>query len=407
MKKAIALLLSLTTIVGGHFFNKRNDRAILFLSVFFFWFVCIVTALPFIYEKLDRPLADTTFTLYLKFGVLVIWAVSAFVTYIDARNATKNNDKKTSWSWKVGATILSIFMGIATISVLSTFFRESLVPERASDSYQEPVEHNFQHYVGFGGVKYPEPEYSEPPKGQGIISGSFIYEGRPVTNLKLEITLNGKYKTELIETDVDGKFTLQVPYSIWYLNRIHTTSWPEKPTETKFIILSGQEALIDQYQKNPHWFPDGSGLQFQLTEDTPHKNFEFKIVPQIDLLWPGPKGRELKADKESIIHWESYPSASKYLVWVQSIESNFTETETTYSAALSTIVEGTNKLPLAEIITPDDSKNIYQIKVFAFNDAGEYLSESKAYYHKGNSFVINGYKIESEEVRKIKERYNQ
>ena len=405
MKTTIALFLSLTTMVGGHFFNKRNDRAILFLGIFFSWLVFIATVFPFTYNKLVGSLPDSTFFPVIKIGVLVIWIISALVTYIDSKNVA-NNDQKTSISGKIGATTLSIFMGIATISTLMSLFQGIEVSDRSITSYQEPIEHNFLHYIGFGGVGYPEPEYSEPPKGPGSIAGKFVYNGSPVKNLELEVTLNGEYKSELVETDSKGEFALKIPYGIWYLNRIYTTSWPGKPPGGRFNILSGQEPTIEEYKKNPHWFPGGNGLQFELTEESPHKKFEFTITPQISLLWPGQRGRELKADKNSIIHWESYPSASKYLVWVQSIESNFPGTNVIYRPALSTVVERVNQLSLSKIITPDDSKNTYQVTVFAFNDEGEYLSESNINYHEGSSFVLKDYKIESEEIKEIKERYN-
>ena len=80
-------LLSLVTLVGGHFANRRWDRAVFFLSLMGVWLI-LSMALYGIYLPDDPGQVFVTFGFYLRLmiiGVIVLLVSSAVVTILDRR----------------------------------------------------------------------------------------------------------------------------------------------------------------------------------------------------------------------------------------------------------------------------------------------------------------------------------
>ena len=122
------------TGIGGHYLNKRWDKAILFFSLFIFYSVfCWVAVRTYLFSNIAtksaspdqmmqqfRDVISTVSIIYLS-GIIILWAISLAITISDG----KKPDQVDIFEWtRVGVvaasltTLLSVFL-IGYTSVVS------------------------------------------------------------------------------------------------------------------------------------------------------------------------------------------------------------------------------------------------------------------------------------------------
>ena len=124
-RKIIAAILTLLTLIGGHFVNRRWDRAIFILGLLTLWGGAVYLYLISLFtdpSDLDSAMEQsiTTWKVF-AYGVLVIWAWSFVLTVADARK--QPGEVSSSISGYFGAVVLSltimfslVFIGLAAVA---------------------------------------------------------------------------------------------------------------------------------------------------------------------------------------------------------------------------------------------------------------------------------------------------
>jgi len=390
MKVLIPVILSIISFVGGHFYNKRIDRAIFFLSLLIFWCLILFIISPFAMFNSNHSITHISLLKLLRIGIIFLWICSFIVTLFDSK---KTKVDTLSWSicGTIGAYLLSIFMCLSFFIIVKSFFMSNIYKKFQGKSIHEPVANNFLHSVSIGGLKYPYSNLPLPPEGKGQIKGKFVIEGKPVEGIKLIVYLNGKFKTKEVTTNNEGIFKIDVPYGIWYINRIETTSWVDKPAGFDFEILHCQEGTIEDYKKTPYYWPETNGIQFDISKESSMEPVIFKIKRTIKLLWPGGIGKQTVSDiSKSIIHWESYPEATDYIIWISEVERNNLGTSLGYAPIFSTVIHNDTKIPVSKLpLIQNKTKTEYEVQLFAFSSDGSLLSVSGIHYRHPTFFLRN------------------
>jgi len=97
----LALGLSALTLVGGHFYNRRWDRAVSFFVALILWGIGVYLALTLrMSEMMNARGGDALsfFSFYWRIflaGALALWIVGLIVTYVDARRSIAS--RGASW----------------------------------------------------------------------------------------------------------------------------------------------------------------------------------------------------------------------------------------------------------------------------------------------------------------------
>jgi hypothetical protein len=217
----LALGLTAVTLVGGHFFNRRWDRAVLLFVTLVLWGVGVYVSAMVRMNMAGADSGQDVSDLFsfrwrvFLYGVLVLWVVSLVVTFLDARRSAAF----ASHGWTVSGVMGAVGLSIVTfalllipalpflfVTALTYFYTDSPKPHSSSTSISYYDRH-FSNYVDLGGgglgiARDP----SKPPSGDGYLRGRFTYEGKPARGVSLSLTLNGKYETERVTTDENGIF---------------------------------------------------------------------------------------------------------------------------------------------------------------------------------------------------------
>jgi hypothetical protein len=411
------LVLSALSLVGGHFFNRRWDRAVLFFVVlsllgFGAWALMMTGMLG----ATDWANADNTSNVMSRYaaaysiGLAILWIASLGVTYRDA--SRPNDGLLHRWSkigvvaavglsllctWTLTAQALSYSQTVLWTSdqptgpATESVSRSSL---RNSDPY------NFQNYLRFGRGPGSSGEPTKPPAGDGYLRGRFVYAGKPVEGITLKLALNDKHETDVITTDVDGVFTVRVPPGEWRVNRVMTQSWKGKPEQGDFIVVTGREPKLGNGKYDSYFWLNEQPLKVIVENIPTPPQMNFEIRDQVKLVWP-PLGREGVPGNASndVISWEAYPGAHDYQIKIINLKR---DGDTTYHHEVTTRrLKGVTQFPLSKLesVENKEGEKEYQVSVWAFARDGTYLSSSEEF--RNSVFVLKDKEFVREEERAL------
>ncbi len=399
MNTVIATILAIISFIGGHFYNRRKDKALFFLGLIVFWIFIVLFISIFSVLRSHAPSINITHICLIWIGIILIWICSVIITIIDSKKPKNNIPPWSIWD-KIGVFLLSIFMSIIFLFMLMNYIFRDTYKSRIKESYLKEKSSHFYHTINYGGLSYPYNDLPTPPEGSGKIKGQFIYNNLPVEGIELEVYLNGKYKSNKLITNGEGMFIIKVPYGIWYINRIVTSSWKSIPEPIDFKILSTQEGSLEDYIKTPFYWRGNNGMQLNIVQNESIEPILFTIKKELHIFWPDTRINEKVTDiSKSNIHWEEYPQAANYVIWIYEIKRTKMNSTTSYAPVFSKVIYNKTQMPLTELpLVQSNSKTEYQVKIFAFSSDKSLLSDSGSGFEK-NVFMLNNYKISENDGR--------
>lgn len=416
-RTTIATLLSVLTVIGGHFYNRRWDKAVLFLGVLLAWiFVVYVGLTVGINRSSGAEEFGVTWSPFIFFGntlflgLFIIWFSSILVTFFDSRSREDLTIQRWTISGTVGAVMLSLLTsivlvlagGFGAISFWSSAPESTPQGPTSQTSSRSWRDNHFSEYVHLGGGDLEGMRnFVQPATGAGYLAGKFVYEGEPAIGVELKLVLNSKYHTDKLITNEQGFFTLRVPTGTWNINMIETRRWANKPKGTEFLVVSGTEGKLEgtSFHRHP-WLNNSDGWQVEVTDKKPDNPLTLTIRPNIKLLWPEKSVEKAAATvAESVIEWESYPGATDFLVKISELTRE--GRSTSYREVATERVTGVTRLSLSEFDTigGNQEKQEYLVVVYAFAEDRAFLSESEQYFEAGTFTLIDGNTFVSKDIR--------
>lgn len=407
-RRLLALVMGALTLVGGHFVNRRWDRALLMFVLLILLgagaYVAFTSAIMGAESgpgtvRITGDLVSKYTRLYAA-GLFALWLVSLAVT---AWDAWRPGDWPTRWSASaiLGAIGLSAVCGFVLLSAASIWgvsLLYSTLPssgpvagaDRDTSIWHEPSG-SFRHYVYYGSLKGSPDALPTVPEGDGYLQGRFEINGEPVPGIELYAVLDETYKTRLATTDARGVFTFRVPPGDYSLSMVATETWRDQPAGGPYLIATGKEPVLPDhgtYSSRSH--ASRGGLKVSALEAPGEPAFTLSIRPQMKVLWPPKDAADQPVDAATAtIQWEPHPGAQQYNVTISHVTRTGSGSRS-WSGVVSKVVRGESSLPLSSLQTiPADNDMEYLVEVAAFDADGNYLSESAGWADE-SSFVLAG-----------------
>lgn len=404
------ILATVFTGIGGHYLNKRWDKAILFLCLFLFYSIfCWLAVRTFLFsslvynsispEEMMKKAQDTTKILSIVFssGILILWITSIIVTILDSKKSNQANIFK--WTKSGGAaasltTLLSLLLLVFTVTTYVTSTKSMNIDTESTNEteFSAYSSHNFFEYLYFGGVPSNSYKLPIPPTGKGVLKGRILYQNKPAEAVSLHIILNSKYRANAIVTDSNGIFTVKLPLGNWKINSIQTESWQNKPKDGRFTMYYGGEKKLrgKSYSRHTNFRKDGLPVAIEENKDTVQINITIK--QDIKLLWPDASAERINASITDVINWEKYPRASQYYVEIKKLRREGTTTY--YDQITSKILSNETAIPLSSlkhIKTKGKEKNEYAAEIYAFSEDGTLLGQFSDTFQGGTFLLADGH----------------
>lgn len=429
MRRLIAILLSLLTGIGGHYLNRRWDRAAFFMGLLF---VGMIAAYFTLWGTLSvGPEAEPSGFLidverkwrYLFAGLGVILLISAFVTWRDSRP-----DARVSVPWcgavpVVGAvltTLMSLsllgYVGLVGWIAVSAADRSARMHENGAETISPDVEDSASAGDG-SGYPYAEawlmqslylggtPDYGiqlDPlPEGDAYLVGRLEFQNQPVIGAIVKLTLNGKYASARATTDEQGRYTLRVPPGEWRVNAVNVLRWPGKPRQGEYLLVSGLESAADIHRSQPRQLYYDKGLPITATtEPTLNPALRIHIREHLHLLWPTADQQKISARvSDDVVRWSAYPAATHYRVEISEVTRSVNSAR--YDPVASKTVTRATELPLSALPTlPGDTKSReYSVEVTALAEDGAFLTVSEHAFHGASFTLTDGHRFIEGELK--------
>ncbi len=385
----IRILVALTTGIGGHFLNRRWDKAILFLSLLALSGSIDSVIMYFAYMGTTAPPSEGLGKL-LEVSYVVatslfafFWLLSVAVTIVDFKKHTEPNIIRWSRSGIAGAILTSFVASTSLCFAISEFvwvqnmkedFEQSA--DESTHSSSSSYSSDFTLYKYFGGVPRDVNRLPSPPTGDGTLKGKIAYLGEPAENVILSIVLNGEYRATGIVTDSKGEFSLALPPGDWAINSIVTESWPGGPRRDGHTLYSGGEEKLTGQKYHRYAGYSDDGLAVNVGQGADELHVSLKIVQGINLIWPSQIREGEIASIDDTIQWEAHPGAKKYFVDIRRMERDGSTTHLRTVATRVLEEETSIKLDsLKHVKTSSEENPEYDVEVFAFAEDGTLISE--------------------------------
>jgi hypothetical protein len=402
--------LSLFTLVGGHFFNRRLDLGLLYLVLL----VVVALSSTFIFPALwllvyneqgwEGSLAGLVIIgMAVSMGLLLL--TSLVVSYIKAQEALDRPPLgKVGVVAAVLATLLSTFVAYQ-VGVLGKEYAQyiefdhTLVAEDGKDeattSSSITIRSSYFHeMVRFGGKWIPEQHLDPLPEGAAFITGRIHFEDGPVVGATLKMVVNNRYLSKTITTDDQGRFALSIPEGEWTVNRIELDGWPDRPRGGSFTVTGGPNPVLSEsmYHAGPSY--DSKGLTLAATsEPVPLPELELRINSNVQLLWPLRSRQPVEMENDSIF-WEALEGASRYQLQLHQVEK---EGRSTSYFPMAWINTDDTEVPVSDfhtVVDETNTENEYAVDVYAFDAEGKLLAGSSRFI-SDRSLVLKGRQVVS------------
>lgn len=410
----IKILASVFTGIGGHYLNKRWDKALLFMFLLISGWVFASVYIYFSFQNIiasSEDIAAIAHSSTQKAAVIsllvitLVWLISNIVTIID----TKNNVASNMYHWSKSGIIVAIISSIiSSFLIISTIFssytvitQQAFSPSEINSTFEyddtELKSHNFYANIYYGGEPRNSHKLPSPPDGDGILKGQFLFKDKPASGISLSLTLNSQYKAKNIKTDEYGEFSLKLPQGLWVINSIQTDSWDNKPTEGEYSIYDGSEAKLTGSSYNRYAHIDKEGLTVDVVASSGDAHLNYTISKDINLKWPNSTQKINKATIKNTIQWEPYLGAQKYLLAIQKITRDGNTTR--YETVVRRIIENSTQLNLSSLKhkkTKNKKNYEYGIEIFAFDKDSTLVSQSTKSF-QGGTFMLSDNNVLIEE----------
>lgn len=410
----LKIAASLFTGIGGHYLNRRWDKAILFFCLFVCaWiaaYVALILSLQYLsgavsglgdrFETITRIASGASTAC-----IFILWLISLTITIADARKSVEPNMVKWTGAGAAGAVLTSVLSFLLLVYSVTTF-ATVYFGEHIYDALDEPdtgasgyMSGHFYESVYFGGSPNRPFNLPSPPAGNGILKGKVTYHGQPAVDVTLSVILNSKYKAEDIITDSEGIFLLNLPPGSWTVNSISAEKWPNKPQTGRFSMYYGGEQKLSGSTYNPHGYINDGGHRVEVTTRPAQPQFNLVISDDIELLWPDPSSKGIEATMDETIQWDSHPDASQYYVEIKKITRKGDTVY--YERVASRTLHDTTAIPLSSFEhrkTKGNESTEYAAEIYAFSGDGSLVSEFTDTFQGGTFFLSDGNILVKEEL---------
>ncbi len=404
MRVIKALIFSAFTLVGGHFVNRRWDRALLFFTLALAWsagvypfYISVMS--QFWFDGSPESMANgmDIASRILGLGLALLWLVSLVVTGIDARKPRVEFIRHWTASGVVGAFLAIVGMaGLGTFQLLSTgssqYVKVSDVevsePVTSSDRTWRFSSHNFYHSAGFGGFDHQAASHPAPPTGEGVLRISFSYGGEPASGVRFTMRLGGIFETAQLTTNADGYADIPLPPGTWEVNAINTEGWDSPHSNEDIVLVTGHEAAYSEGDyRSRSWFNE-TGVSVTVGIGDALGTIHVDLKPQIALIWPEQVDKPVSGEiVEQRIQWAPQEGIDRYLVKLTRMERN--GSSISFHHVASRVVVGESQLDLMalEHVASGGSKEEYQVEVFGFDSEGRFINSTEGSYRTA-SFTL-------------------
>ena len=416
-KKLIPAILNLFTLVGGHLYNKRYDRIVVFTTVLLVaymasWYVVSLFMDRMFLEGTERSWFDSVNWIYVGqlVGLVLLFIISAITGYIDGAKAQQPLTGVNKWISLIAGMALAVFaMFLVGTHIFLVYSLNITLPENIADAEQGKSATSSSHrwYSGdtffLNGTRFKRYDGSfdndqlpDLPAGNAVLTGEFQLDGNPIPGIIFDMVLDGQYRAKQIRTDANGRFSIPIQPGTWHIDELQITTWNDKPADRKLSVISGREGKLKGTQFEDHNFLNfNEGLPVEVSADGEQKPLlVFPIRDKIKLLQPDANTNGTKVTTNDFnIRWQAYPEAKHYLVKLSELtrEGN----TVSYHLAANKKVTDSTQLALADLKTvPHDGEPLeYQVQVFAFDENNNYLSQSDDFFDESNIILTDGKKI--------------
>jgi len=395
MKTFLIAALSFITLIGGHFVNRRWDRAVLFLALLFgYGIFCFMVFIPsFANNPEDYFSAYGKMLNVLAGGVILLLIISSVLSVIDKKNPHAITQTKFTLSGKIGASLLSLIASALLFSFVATYVSYTntislLNSSGENDGISSSGSSSFYSKRLYSNLKFGNGRYISKPKklpiGKGFLVGDIAYEGKPAVGVKLKLQLNDEFESDAVLTDEKGRFVLQVPVGEWFVTRIETMNWENKP-EGDFLLVSGYEPKISEQGYSKYSMGEAVGLEFKITTIepvSPHISLNLNSKIKYENAYKNRKP-VVYSIKDGKIEWPAYKGARQYQIKISRVKKE--GTSTSYYPITFRNVKNSTSMALKDLSSEpvenegDEKENTYNIDIIAFDEKGDYLSQTDGY----------------------------
>jgi hypothetical protein len=406
------------TGIGGHYLNRRWDKAILFLTMFILYGIfCWVAVRTYLFSNISptsvsqddmmqqfRQITTTVSIIYLS-GISILWAVSLIITIVDGKRENQSDGFKWTKTGVVAAILTTLFsfvlIGYTSAASVSTLQGKGIYTvSETSEEMSSSTTHNFYTYLHLGGTPSGSHNLPAPPEGQGMIKGRIIYDNHPAVGVVMNIVLNSKYQAKNIVTDDDGVFSVHLPIGEWKINSIQTEGWSNKPSDGEFTLYYGGEDKLRGNRFNHHNIFQKDGFEAVADASSEEVHLTVTIKKDIELVWPDDSVQGIDASIADAIRWEPYPSAKKYLIKIKGLRREGTTTY--FNEITSKLIDGETALPLSSlkyIKSNAKEKQEYSVEIYAFAEDGTLLGEFSGFSREGIFKLADGHILVEDKLR--------
>ncbi len=427
MRRPVATILSLITLTGGHYLNRRWDRAALFLGLLFVGMAAAYFLLVLDAQTVEGTDAHALFASYqhkvrlLLMGVALLLLLSAWVTWRDSRVArpelpwrgalpvlgavltTTFSLVLMAYLGMMGSVYLALGRDAVTVSQGEVGEADTSVVSRRAPAYSADT--TFRGMLYFGGRNFPGVDAEPFPSGSAYLVGQVLFEGEPVAGAEIRLMINGAHPESTVRTDATGRYSLRVPPGNWSVNEIQVETWPGMPRQGGYMLVSGLEASGDLNRERYPLFME-TGLPVEATA-APELNpsLVVHIRKTLDLYWPTVEDKPVSARvDEAVIRWSAYPQAVHYRVKISEVTRH--GNTTSYRPVVRKVVTGATELPLAGLAAvPDDAAaHEYAVEVIAMRADGSFLSENRQSYRGATFTLADGNRLLADDKQRLLEQ---
>lgn len=275
------------------------------------------------------------------------------------------------------ASFIVYTIGIVVVlpSILEQQFESKSTGSTRIDSHTTSVVPNInspKRYLGSTGIYsggFLNRDIVSLSSGPGLIKGNVLLNNKAVEGLKLRLALNGTAKSLWSTTDVDGNYTINVPYGKYAIDGF------ELSQQSADLHLPGKIL----HPNNPH-----SSGPFVVSDGNPGYGLNFKFVDPVNKL---SMSSAFSSSEQITLKWSGYPGATEYKIQLYEKDEPHTwKRESLFNWVERPIVSEPQLTLKRSEVTLKPGK-FYFFTVQALDETGRTISETAGNY-SGFDFEI-------------------
>ena len=380
-------LISLVTLFGGHFLNRRLDRVVL-IGALLVAPVAAFIAAPYVLFFMQQSISSIV-TWALRLPLMLVGAIALLSAGLTFRDARLPAGSPLTAAMRITGTALSL---VGLIVVVAAFLNSAIrfTPTHETESRSAAAgpsadDRPLNGYLYFGGGSNTG-NLPAPPSGPERLRGRITLEGVGASGVELSLTLNSKYNVEHLTSDSRGMFEVSLPAGNWNINAIAVSAWNGKPKERDLVLFSGHEPTKGEGQYSRHRFFVEDGLAITLPGTSNEIPIELELRDALPMTWPAlsdsvgvSTGRARVPDADfstAAITWQPIKTATEYEVQITHVTREGTTTR--FMPVLMRRLTAPS-LPLASLprrSAPSAAADEYSVHVYAFDAEGKLLTEN-------------------------------